>query len=86
MKINQHLSQFRSARIGKFVELFDGSLTREQVKTIIYNLVEYKFPEYSGKGSGRQYFLGKAAIDEAKFFDLKTSNSATRTSHKDFSI
>jgi ATP-dependent DNA helicase RecG len=66
MKINQLLTQFGKAKIGKFVDLFAGKLTREQVKTVIYNLTKSKILEHKGKGAAREYFLGKAAINSGK--------------------
>lgn len=66
MKINQLLTQFGKAKIGKFVDLFAGKLTREQVKTVIYNLTKDKILEHKGKGAAREYFLGKAAINSGK--------------------
>jgi len=61
MRISQYLKSFGSAKMGKFAELFEDHLTREQVKTIVYKLCDKKvrFLEYSGKGTGREYFLGK---------------------------
>lgn len=66
LKINQHLQQWEKAKIGKFVDLFKGQLTREQVKNIIYRLADIGYLEYSGNSSGREYFLGKKAVENGK--------------------
>lgn len=57
MRIEHYLKTWGHAKIGKFVELFDSLLTRDQVKTFIYKLVESNYLGYTGIGSGRQYFL-----------------------------
>jgi ATP-dependent DNA helicase RecG len=68
MKINQYLSVWKTARMGKFVELFEGQLSREQVKFIIYKLSdpETGYLEFSGVGSGREYSIGKKAVTGGK--------------------
>lgn len=65
MKINQHLAVWKKAKIGKFVELFQGQLSRDQVKTFIYKLADpkVKYLEFKGIGSGREYILGKTALN-----------------------
>jgi ATP-dependent DNA helicase RecG len=68
MRITQHLQSFGSAKMGKFVELFKEQLTREQVKTIVYNLSDpnLKYLEYKGNGTAREYFLGKKTLNNGK--------------------
>lgn len=71
MKISQYLKSFGNAKMGKFVELFDGQLTREQVKTVVYKLSspKYKYLEFKGKGTGREYTLGKTTVDGNKLIE-----------------
>lgn len=61
MKINQHLENWVNAKMGKFVELFKGQLSRDQVKVFIYKLVTQKYLEFEGNGSAREYHLSKNA-------------------------
>lgn len=71
MKINQYLSVWKTAKMGKFVELFDGQLTREQVKYLISKLTAPPsgFLEFSGSGSGREYFISKKAVTGGKVIE-----------------
>lgn len=71
MKINQYLTIWKKAKMGKFVELFSEQLNREQVKSFIYKLSDekLKYLEYTGKGSAREYFFGKATIDGGKILE-----------------
>jgi ATP-dependent DNA helicase RecG len=68
MRISQYLQSFSSAKIGKFVELFEDQLTREQVKTMVYKLSDpkLKFLEFRGAGTAREYFLGKGTLDSSR--------------------
>ncbi|MFW5983061.1 MAG: ATP-dependent DNA helicase RecG, partial [bacterium] len=45
-----------------FVELFEGRLTRKQVRYIVDKLVERKDLEKEGKGKGTTYTIGKNFI------------------------
>jgi len=42
MKIIQYLAAWKTAKMRKFVELFDGQLTRDQVKSLILNYLTLK--------------------------------------------
>ena len=70
MKIIQHLEQFKRAKIGSFVQLFDGLLTREQVKFTIYKLSNKDAVnpvlDYSGNGYAREYFLSPSVLQSGK--------------------
>lgn len=68
MKINQYLAAWKKAKMGKFVELFASHLTRDQVKSLIYKLSDPKtgYLEYTGTGSGREYFISKKAVSGGK--------------------
>ncbi len=68
MRISQYLQSFGKAKMGKFVELFEHQLTRDQVKTIIYKLSDpsVKFLEHRGTHTGREYFLAKSALNHGK--------------------
>jgi ATP-dependent DNA helicase RecG len=61
MKINQHLANWGKAKMGKFVELFNGQLTRDQVKIFIYRLVKENYLAFEGNGPAREYQLSKNA-------------------------
>ena len=66
MKIVQYLKFFGKAKMGKFVELFEDHLTRDQVKTIVYKLSASKYLDYTGNGTGREYFLAKTTVNTNK--------------------
>lgn len=68
MKITQHLESFGSAKMGKFVELFDDQLTREQIKNIVYKLSSKKvqYLDYEGTGTAREYRLGQRRTEGNK--------------------
>lgn len=57
LQVHNHLSQFNSAKIGDFEELFKGILNREQVKYNIYLLVEAEVLDRQGKGRGTTYSI-----------------------------
>jgi hypothetical protein len=61
MKINQHLANWGKPKMGKFVELFNGQLTRDQVKIFIYRLVKENYLAFEGNGPAREYQLSKNA-------------------------
>ena len=71
MRISQYLQSFGKAKMGKFVDLFEEQLTRDQVKTIVYRLCDPKtrYLEFSGKGIGREYFLGKTTLNTNKLIE-----------------
>lgn len=64
MKVNQYLAVWKKAKMGKFVDLFDGHLTRDQVKSLIYKLSDPKtgYLDFTGTGPGREYFVSKKAV------------------------
>lgn len=68
MKINQHLHVWKKAKMGKFVDLFRGQLSRDQVKNFIYKLSDpgKAYLEFSGNGPAREYFLGSVSLNRGK--------------------
>jgi hypothetical protein len=68
MKISQYLTAWKKARMGKFVALFAGQLTRDQVKSLIYKLSDPQtgYLEFSGTGSGREYCISRKAVSGGK--------------------
>lgn len=68
MKIKQHLESFNRAKMGKFVDLFQGHLSRDQVKNLIYKLAsdEVRFLEFDGAGSSREYYLSERSRESDK--------------------
>lgn len=63
--IVSHFDTFETAKMGDFVQMFKGKMTREQVKNIIYKLVKIGFLESGGRGRGTRYSLGKR-MEEGK--------------------
>ncbi|MFW6351552.1 MAG: ATP-binding protein [Bacteroidota bacterium] len=61
--ILQHLQKFEKAKMKDFVELFEGRLTRKQVRYIVEKLVERKDLEKEGQGKGTTYTIGKNFIE-----------------------
>eukprot|EP01029_Cantina_marsupialis_P023963 TRINITY_DN6048_c0_g3_i1.p1 TRINITY_DN6048_c0_g3~~TRINITY_DN6048_c0_g3_i1.p1 ORF type:complete len:578 (-),score=87.58 TRINITY_DN6048_c0_g3_i1:482-2215(-) len=57
--ILQHLGKFESAKMKDFGDLFDGQLTRKQVRTIVKKLVENKSLSQHGEGKGSHYKVGE---------------------------
>lgn len=66
MRITQHLSKWKTAKMGNFVDLFKGQLTREQVKNYIYGLSDMGILNYKGKGPRRVYTLNKDKTERNK--------------------
>lgn len=58
MLILEHLKTFPKAKMKDFVDLFQGRLTRKQVRTIVDKLVENKELNKEGAGSGTYYTVG----------------------------
>ncbi len=54
-----HLKEFESAKMHDFIDLFNGALTRRQIRTIVDKLVENKELSKDGKGKGTHYTIGK---------------------------
>lgn len=69
VKLVAHLSKFKVAKMGDFVDIFESELSREQVKNIIYKFVEKGFLDKIGTGSGTKYKLGTQFEKGAKFID-----------------
>lgn len=57
--VASHFESFEKAKMGDFVQLFKGKLTRDQVKNIIYKLVKIGFLASEGKGRATKYLLDK---------------------------
>ncbi len=62
MVILQHLKKFEKAKMQDFVDLFQGRLSRKQVRSIVNKLVENKELKKSGTGKGTYYDIGENYI------------------------
>jgi ATP-dependent DNA helicase RecG len=60
--ILQHLKKFEKAKMQDFVDLFQGRLSRKQVRIIVSKLVENKELKKSGTGKGTYYDIGENYI------------------------
>ena len=56
--IVSYLNKNSKAKMGEFVNLFDGHLSRKQVRTFIQQLVDNQILISEGKGYGTSYSLG----------------------------
>lgn len=54
-----YLSKYSKAKMGDFVKLLDGHLTRRQVRVYIDQMVEREFLVKTGKGSGTSYSISE---------------------------
>lgn len=57
--ILQHLNKFENAKMKDFEDLFEGSLSRKQVRTIVKKLVDNKSLSKQGEGKGTFYQVGE---------------------------
>ena len=62
--ILQHLKKWETAQMNDFVDLFEGRLTRRQVRNIISKLVNSKKLKKEGIGKGTVYLVGENHIKE----------------------
>lgn len=62
MLILQHLQKFETAKMKDFVDLFDGRLTRMQVRTIVQKLTDSKELQQEGVGKATYYTIGENFI------------------------
>ena len=59
MLILSHLKNFEKAKMKDFVDLFQGRLTRKQVRTTVDKLVDSKELSKQGTGPGTYYIIGE---------------------------
>lgn len=57
--VMSHFEQFPTAKMGDFADLFEGKLSRRQVKYLVEKMVERKELDKKGKGSGTTYSVGE---------------------------
>jgi len=60
--ILHHLQKFEKAKMNDFIDLFEGRLTRKQVRYIVEKLVEKKDLRREGDGKGTIYSVGENYI------------------------
>lgn len=64
-----YISRYKKAKMGDFVKLLDGHLTRRQVRVYIQQMVEQGILEQSGKGSGTLYRISENYKRNTELFD-----------------
>ncbi len=64
--ILHHLQKFEKAKMNDFVDLFEGRLTRKQVRYTIDKLVKKKDLKRTGEGKGTVYSIGDNFIQTLK--------------------
>ena len=69
MLMIQHLQKFESAKMKDFVDIFDGRLSRKQVRNIVENLVNNRQLNKNGTGKGTFYTVGENFVQRMKIFD-----------------
>ncbi|MUP45387.1 ATP-dependent DNA helicase RecG [Gramella sp. BOM4] len=57
--ILQHLNKFNEAKMSDFVDLFQGRMTRKQVRNVVGKLVKKKELSKKGSGKGTYYVVGE---------------------------
>ncbi|MFT5616955.1 MAG: ATP-dependent DNA helicase RecG [Arenicella sp.] len=63
-----HLKEFETAKMNDFIDLFNGTLTRMQVRTIVDKLLESKELSKSGKGKATYYTIGENFLKGMEVF------------------
>lgn len=63
------LDKYHEAKMGDFVKLLDGHLTRRQVRVYIQRMVEQNMLVSSGKGSGTTYYISDHYKKSTKLMD-----------------
>ncbi len=64
--ILQHLERFNKAKMNDFVDLFEGRLTRKQVRYTVDKLVKKDDLKKEGEGKGTSYAIGDNFINTMK--------------------
>uniref|UniRef100_UPI0040491276 ATP-binding protein n=1 Tax=Flavobacterium sp. TaxID=239 RepID=UPI0040491276 len=67
-KVMQFLSKEGKAKMKDFVALFDGKLSRKQVRTRVDKLLINKMLKQEGEGSSSVYEVGENYVEEMKVF------------------
>jgi ATP-dependent DNA helicase RecG len=60
--ILQHLQKFEKAKMNDFIDLFEGRLTRKQVRYMVEKLVDKRDLKRDGEGKGTVYSIGESFI------------------------
>ncbi len=64
-----YLQKYNKAKMGDFVKLLDGHLTRRQVRVYVQQMVGQGILEQTGKGSGTLYYIGEWYKNNSKLID-----------------
>ena len=73
IKILKHLNEFKEAKMGDFINLFEGELSKDKVKRMIYGFTKDGFLDSKGKFRGTRYTIGKKTEENAKFISRAVS-------------
>ena len=65
----RHLEKFDRAKMKDFVDLFEGTLSRKQVRTNVNKLIVSKKLKQNGKGKGTYYTIGDNHIKQMEILD-----------------
>lgn len=66
--VTSYLLTHQSGKMKDFVKLFDNHLSRKQVRTAIYSLVDLGTLSTTGKGAGTRYILTKKYFEANQVF------------------
>ncbi len=64
-----YLQKYNKAKMGDFVKLLDGHLTRRQVRVYVQQMVGQGILEQTGKGSGTLYYISEWYKNNSKLID-----------------
>lgn len=64
--VEPHLVKYKEARMGDFVKLLEGHLSRRQIRSYVTKLVEQKVFMTSGSGAGTHYSLSDEYKNDSK--------------------
>ena len=67
--IEPHLAKYKFAKMGDFVSLFEGHLSRRRVRIHIQKLLSEKILVATGSGSGMKYSISEGFKAETKLID-----------------
>ncbi len=74
--LKHYLDKYEKVKMGAVVSLFEGHLSRKQVRNFIKNLVDKQILDYEGEGKGRCYFLSDEFIKNVdSFTDLLAASA-----------
>lgn len=66
LEIIKHLEEFKTSKIGDFVDIFKNRLSRSQVRYVVSKFVDDKFLSREGDGYKTSYSLGQKTFEQNK--------------------